>query len=224
MLLQDLDRLGFRYADRRAPVGQSIGLPPAAIAAAGEEVHDIAAAAIRVPAAEREIAARAGRACKHALRHRLTHRPEHGLHDALGDLGRAAGDRAGILSIEERPLGNRNSQRREATGIDRDFGKDVLHRDIDRGLGRCPHAVHRTAAGRARAREVERDVAARDRHLERDRQRLIHHAVAVDIAGEAVHAVRDALDAGAHLALGAGLQLPDPLHRPSPDRNGRGAR
>src|SRR5215217_4623599 len=93
----------------------------------------------------------------------------------------------------------------ETARVDRDLREDVLHRDIDGGLGRCPNAVHRAAAGRARAREVEYDVAALDRHLELDRQRVVHNAVAIDVAGKAVDPVWDALDAGPHLALGAGF-------------------
>ena len=73
----------------------------AAIAAAGDLVHDIVAAARRVVAAEREIAAGAGRRRGHLVRQRLHHRREHRLGDALRHFGRAARYRARIFGVEE---------------------------------------------------------------------------------------------------------------------------
>src|SRR3954451_22133769 len=101
MLFENLDGLGLRDADTRAAVGQPVGLPPAAVPAAAEQVHDVMPVFFGVVAAEPEIAAGAGRRRKETLRYRLSHRAEHRLHDALSHLGSAAGDRAGIAGIEK---------------------------------------------------------------------------------------------------------------------------
>src|SRR6516225_2541760 len=41
MLFENLNRLGLRDPDARAAVGQPIGLPPAAVPATTEQVHDV---------------------------------------------------------------------------------------------------------------------------------------------------------------------------------------
>src|SRR6516164_5466089 len=58
MLFQNLDRLGLRDPDTRAAVGQPIGLPPAAVPAAAEQVHAVMAVLFGIIAAKSEIAAR----------------------------------------------------------------------------------------------------------------------------------------------------------------------
>src|SRR5215472_7891624 len=57
MLFQNLDRLGLRDPDARAAVGQPVGLPPAAVSAAAEQVHDVMAVLFGIVAAKPEIAA-----------------------------------------------------------------------------------------------------------------------------------------------------------------------
>ena len=79
----------------------------------------------------------------------------------------------------------------------------MLYGEIDRRLGRGDDAVHRPAAGRARACHVEGERLALLRDFHPDRQRLVDHAVAVDLRGSLVDAIGDAGDLGPHLALGA---------------------
>ena len=59
-LLQHLDRRHLGDADGRAAVGEAVAARAAAVAAAGEEVHDVVALALGVVAADAEIAAGAG--------------------------------------------------------------------------------------------------------------------------------------------------------------------
>src|SRR5262252_4519143 len=68
MLFQNLDRLGFRDPDARAAIGQPISLPPAAVPAAAEQVHDIVPVLFGVVSAKPEIAAGAGRRREQTLR------------------------------------------------------------------------------------------------------------------------------------------------------------
>src|SRR5258708_8048605 len=92
MLFENLDGLGLRDPDTRAAVGQPVGLPPAAVTTAAEQIHDVMPVFLGVVAAEPEIAAGAGWRREETLRDRLPHRPEHRLHDALRDLRGAAGN------------------------------------------------------------------------------------------------------------------------------------
>ena len=55
----------------------------AAVAAAGDHVHHVGAARLRVEAAEREVAAGAGRRAEQLVGDRLAERREHRLGDAL---------------------------------------------------------------------------------------------------------------------------------------------
>src|SRR5690606_16501998 len=63
-LLEDLDGLAFGDADGRAAVGETVAVPPAAVTAAREIIHDVVLARFGVISAEAEIAARAGRSGK----------------------------------------------------------------------------------------------------------------------------------------------------------------
>src|SRR3954469_16984109 len=101
MLFKNLDRLGLRDSDARAAVGQPIRLPPPAVPAAAEQVHDVMPVFFGSVAAEAEIAAGAGRRREKTLRDRLPHRSEYRLHDALRHLRGAAGNRTWITRIEE---------------------------------------------------------------------------------------------------------------------------
>src|SRR4051794_41209041 len=113
-----------------------------------------------IVATESEIAAGTGRRREQTLRDCFPHRPEPRLHDALRDLRGAAGNRARIAGIEKGVVGRSNVDWRETTGIDRHVGKNVLHRDVDRGLRCRPYRVHWATAWRACPRQDEMDVGA----------------------------------------------------------------
>src|SRR3954453_22624054 len=93
MLFEDLDRLGLRDPDTRAAVGQPVGLPPAAVPATAEQVHDVMPVFFGIIPTKAEIATGAGGRCEETLWDRLPHRPESRLHDALCHLRGASGDR-----------------------------------------------------------------------------------------------------------------------------------
>ena len=133
----------------------------AAIAAAGDLVHDVVAAARRIVAAEREIAAGAGRRGRHLVRQRLHHRREHRLGDALRHLRRAARDRARIFRVEEGAFRPLDDQRLEGAGADRHVREDVAHGEIDRRQRGGEHAVHRPGAGRRLSRRSRRSAYRR---------------------------------------------------------------
>src|SRR3954453_17616584 len=57
MLFENLNRLGLRDADTRAAVCQPVRLPPAAVSAAAEQVHDVMAIFFGIVTAKAEIAA-----------------------------------------------------------------------------------------------------------------------------------------------------------------------
>src|SRR4051795_10383331 len=61
MLFEDLDGLGLRDPDARAAVGQPIRLPPAAVPAAAEQVHDVMPIFLGIVTAKAKIAAGPGR-------------------------------------------------------------------------------------------------------------------------------------------------------------------
>ncbi len=152
VLLHHLDRRGLGDADGRAAIGQAVMGDVAAIAAAGDLVHDVAGLLRRVEAAQREVAGGAGGRRRHLVGNRLDEGEEHRLRDALGDLRRAARDRARVLRVEEGALGLEDRQRLEGAGIDRHVREDVLHAEIDRRAGGGEDRVHRPLAGR-RGRE-----------------------------------------------------------------------
>ncbi len=148
ILLHHLHWRGLGNADGRAAVGQPVVAGIAAIAAAGDLVHDVAGLLRRVEAAEREVAGRAGGRGGDLVRDRLHQRQEHRFRDALGDFRCAAGDRAGVLRVEEGALGLQDGQRLEGAGVDRHIREDVLDAEIDRRAGGGEDRVHRPLAGR----------------------------------------------------------------------------
>src|SRR3954471_11045983 len=83
MLFEDLDRLGLRDPDARAAVGQPVRLPPAAVPAAAEQVHDVMPVFFGIVAAKAEIAAGPSRRSEETLGDRLPHRQKYRLHGAL---------------------------------------------------------------------------------------------------------------------------------------------
>src|SRR5260221_9229811 len=125
-LLDNLERRRLRDADRRAAIRDAVEPGAAAITAAADQVHDIIAALLRVPAAKREIAARPRRRCEQPLWDRLDERREDRLGDALRHFRGTAGDRARIAGVKEGPVGIADVQRRESAGIYRHLGTDVL--------------------------------------------------------------------------------------------------
>ena len=205
------------------PLRESVAAQEAAVPAAGEEIHDVAAVALGIVAADAEIARGAGGRREQQVGDRVGQGCEHRLGDALAHLGGAARHRPRILGIEERALGLDDVQRLEGAGVDRHVGEDVLDGEIDRRLGGGDHAVHRPAAGRARARHVEGEVLALLGDLHPDGERLVDHAVAVDLRGALVDAVGNVGDLGAHLALGAVAHLGDRRPHDVARRSGRSA-
>ena len=208
-LLHHLDRLRLGDADGRAAVGEPVARRRAAVAAAGEEIHHVVTRPRGVGPAHGEVAGGAGGRGEEAIRYRLGERVEHGLGDALAHLRRAARDRARVLGVEEGPLGLRYVQRLEHAGVDRHIGEDVADREIDRGLGGRRDAVHRPRAGRAGARHVEVELGAVDADAHVDGERLVHHAVGIDLGKAPIAAVRNGLDLGPRLPRRALAHLAD---------------
>src|SRR6202008_3561060 len=101
-------------ADRRAAVADAVAGPPAAVAASGEEVHDVVAMLLRIVAAEAEIAAGTRGRREEPVGYRFRQRQEHRFNDALRHLGGAPGDGSGILGIKERALSLLHRDRRKA--------------------------------------------------------------------------------------------------------------
>ena len=222
-LLHDLDRRRFGDADGRAAVGQPVAAGIAAIAAAGNLVHDVVASARRIVAAEREIAAGAGRRGGDLVRQRLHERREHGLGDALRDLRRAAGNRARIVRVEEGAFRPPDDQRFERAGADRYIRKDVAHGEIDRRQRGRQHAVHRAGAGRAGAGKVEGQRVARLLDRQRDGERPVDHAVGIDESRRTVGAVRDARDIARASVRRRAAGVRRSPRRPFRRRSGRGS-
>ena len=186
----------------------------AAVAAAGDLIHDVVAPTRRIMPAQREIAAGAGGRGRHLVRQRLHQRGEHGLGDALRHLRRAAGHGARVARVEERAFRALDDQRLERAGIDRHIWEDMAHGQIDgRQRGR-QHAVHRAGAGFRGAGKIERQRPALLLDGERDGEGLVHHPIGIDEGFRAVGSVRYGGDLGAHLLGGAAAQLADRLaHR-----------
>ena len=179
----------------------------AAIAAAGDLVHDVVAAACRVVAAKREIAAGAGGSRRHLVRQRLYHGRENRLGDALRHFGGAARNGARIMRIEECSLGTNDLEGLESAGGDRHVGVDVAHGEIDGGQRRRQNRIHRPHAGLRRTAEIEGEFAVTSGHRKVDGQWLVDHAIAIDIGDRAVGALGDQPDIGAHLLGGAAAEL-----------------
>src|SRR5258708_19107251 len=148
-LLQDLDGRRLGNADRRTTVRDSVEFHRSAVSAARHDVHDEIAASLRVRATYREVSARAGWGSEQSLRHRLGKSQKDRFSDALADFGGTSGYGPRILRIEERADRDRYVELFECPGVDRDFRKDMLNGEVDRGLGGRDHAVHRSAAGLA---------------------------------------------------------------------------
>ena len=196
----------------------------AAVAAAGDLVHDVAGALHRIEAAEREVAGRAGRRRRHLVGDGLHQRQEHGFGDALRHFRRAARDGPRIARIEERALRPLDQQRLEGAGVERRIGEDVAHGEIDGRIGGRHHRVHRPAAGRRGAGEIEAQRLARLGDRQRDLQRLVDHAVGIDERLGAIHAVGNRGDVGAHQLRRAAADLGDRLRSPCRGRSDRSAR
>ena len=146
---------------------------------AAEEAEHHPAPAVLAPAGERQRVDGGERAAVGALRRDLGERAEDHVDDAQDGLGVAA-DRPRRRDAEQRRVGNDELDRREAAGIGRHVGEEVLERDVaagDRGRARD---VERAVAGRRRAREVEPHAVAGDGQVERDAQRLVGDAVIVE--------------------------------------------
>ena len=121
-----------------------------------------------------------------------------------------------VVRVQEGAFRVDDLERLEGAGAERDLGEDVAHGEVHRGVRRGEHRVHRAAAGRARAREVEHQAAvpgAGDGEL--DDERLVDDAVGIEEGPAAVGTRREASDALAHLHRRADAQLGDGApHRP----------
>src|SRR5579883_975662 len=209
ILFDHLERRRLGDADGRAAIGDAVEIAAAAIAAAADEIHDIVAPALGIVAAQREIAAGAGGRGEEPVGDRLGKRRKDRLGNALAHLRRAARDRARIFGIEKGALGFGDVERLESAGIDRHLREDMLDRKIDRRFRRGDDAVHRALAGRARPAQIEMEIAPLLADDNRDPERLVLDAVAVDKGLALIGAVGDLGDLGAHLLGGAPAQLGD---------------
>ena len=89
-------------------------------------------------------------------------------------------------------------QRLERAGVERRVGEDVAHGEVDGRIGGRHHRVHRPAAGRRGAREIEAQRLAGLGDGERDPQRLVDDAVGIDERLGAIDAVGNGGDVRAH--------------------------
>ena len=182
----------------------------AAVAAAGKKIHHVGAVARRVVAADRQVARGAGRRGEELGRNRLRQCVEHGFRNSLGYLSGATRHGARIACVKKGALRIDDAQRLEGAGADRHFGEHMLHREIDGAARRGDHGIHRPAARRRGAGEVEFQVAGRGaRHLHADVQRLVHHAVGIHDGVAVIAAFRNAGNLRAHLLRGAAAQFGD---------------
>ena len=103
----------------------------AAVAAAGDLIHDVAGALRRIPAAEGEVAGRPRRRRRHLGGNRFHQRQEHGFGDALRHLSRAARHGPRVARIQESSLGPLDAERLERARVQRRVREDVAHGEID---------------------------------------------------------------------------------------------
>ncbi len=115
-------------------------------------------------------------------------------------------DRGGMLAIEDRALGRRHRDRPRQPGIRQD-GRvdDGLDGVIDGGEQRRVDHVE-AGADLRRALEMQVDLLPADPDLDREGQVAVERRI-VEPVGEAVGAVGDGGDPGAHLALGIVQEL-----------------
>ena len=175
---------------------EAVALRISAQAAAKEAEHH-PFAAMRTPAGKRERIDGGEGAPLRALRRDLGKGAEDHVDDAQNGLGIAA-DRARLRYAEQGRIGNDELDGRQAAGVCRHVGEQVLERDVAASHRSGARDVERTLAGRRRTREVETQPVALDGEIERDRQRKIGDAVVVEKIIIAVGTVRKRGDIGAH--------------------------
>ena len=194
--LQDFRRRNGGGRDRVIAVIQSIGLRIAAQAAAEKAEHH-PAPAVLAPAGKRQRVDGGKRRAVGALRGDFGKRAEHRVDDAQDRLGVAA-DRPRRGDSEQRGVRDHEFDRRQAAGIGRHVGEDVLERDIAAGDRGGERNIEWAVAGRRRAREVEPHRVAGNDQIERDAQRHIGDAVIVEKIVVRVSTVGQVGDIGAH--------------------------
>ena len=213
-LFHDLYRRCLGDPDGGTPVAEPVTIGIAAITATGQLVHDEITPAFGIMAPKREVSAGACRRRRHPVGKRLDHRCKHGLGDPLADLGSASGNRPRVMRIEEGAFITGDIQRLERAGADRHFREDVPHGQVDRAQCRCQHRIHRPATGGARPGEIKAQPVIDPGDAEPDLERLVDHAVAVDIGHRLPASLGHGGDHLAHLRRGAAAQLVDRLgHR-----------
>ena len=83
----------------------------------------------------------------------------------------------------------------------------MFERDIARGNGRRTRNVDRPKALRRRAREIQRQFATCERHIQRDFQRLVNDAIVVEEILRAISTLRQLAHQRPHQPRGAHPQL-----------------
>jgi len=194
--LQDFRRRNGGGRDRVIAVIQSIGFRIAAEATTEKTEHH-PATAVLAPAGKRQRVDGSERSAVGALRSDFRKRAEHRVDDAQDRLGVAA-NRPRRGDSEQRGVRDHEFDRRQASGIGRHVGEDVLERDIAAGDRGGERNIEWAVAGRRRAREVEPHRVAGNDQIERDAQRHIGDAVIVEKIVVRIGAVRQARDIGAH--------------------------
>ena len=177
----------------------------AAVAAAEKAEHHPARAVLAVAGQRQGVDGAIGAGVGQARRRQregavdIVDHPQNGL-GVAADRFRRAHRQQGVV-------GNHDGHRLEDAGVGRHIGEDMFNRHIDRGDGGGPRDIDRPGAGRRGARKVEGQAVAGDGQVEGDFQRRVDDAVIVEEILDAVGAVGQVGDMGAHQLAGAGLEL-----------------
>ena len=132
VLLHNLHRRGFGYADGRTAVAQAVMIGIAAISAARNLIHHIVAPAFRIVSAKAKVARCACGRGGHSVWQGLHQGGKHRFRNALAYLSRTTRHRARILRIKERALNPGHNQRLKRASRNRHIGEDMPHRQIHR--------------------------------------------------------------------------------------------
>ena len=184
-------------------VDQAIAGLGSAITARIREYTDEIAAAARMRAADRDDTNRTEKGRRCLVGNRLRKRTKHHVDDPAHWIEVAA-TRRRVFGRQQGARRHVETDRAEGSTVDRDVGEDVLDRDVTRGQGRVARHVLRSTRLRAGAAEIKMHLLALDGDRQAHRNRLVDDAVVVDPVLEAVGAIGQVGDVGAHLALRIG--------------------